>query len=71
MTDPRPEPREPSFLEAAQHKRRGLVGDMVGFLRETRQWWMIPILIVLGLVGIVAIVVTFVPAAGPWLYSFF
>lgn len=45
-----------SFLEAASHEQeRGLVGEFIGFMAENKLWWMTPILIVLGLVGVLLV----------------
>ncbi len=41
------------FLAQASHaKERGLLAEFVAFLAENKLWWMAPILIVLGLVGV-------------------
>lgn len=38
------------------------------FLRHERKWWMAPMLVVLGLVGIVAVVAALHPALAPFIY---
>ena len=57
------------FQQAAQKKRRSLVGELVGFLGETKKYWLVPLLLVLlVLVGLVILGGT---AAAPFIYSLF
>lgn len=70
MTQDAPRKDENEFLDAASHTReRGIVGEFVGFMRENKAWWLTPILVVLGLVGVL------VAAAGSgalaWVYTLF
>jgi len=43
------------FLQAANQEERGLVAEFVAFMSENKVWWMAPILIVFGLLGILLI----------------
>jgi hypothetical protein len=53
MTDPARAPEDDKFLDAASHDReRGLVAEFLGFMSENKVWWMTPILLVLGIVGL-------------------
>ncbi len=54
---------------AAPPPRRGFLAEMTEFLRENRNWWLIPILVVLLLVGVVLVLST--TAAGPFIYTLF
>ncbi len=38
--------------EAAEGDQPGIVGEFFGFLRENALWWLMPIMIVFGLLGI-------------------
>ena len=70
MSPDAPRKVENEFLDAASQKReRGIVGEFIGFMRENKAWWLTPILVVLGLVGVL------VAAAGSgalaWVYTLF
>ncbi len=41
------------FENAGQEKQLSLVQEFVLFVTENKKWWLIPILLVLGLVGLV------------------
>lgn len=56
------------FLDAAQQKDRGLIGEFVGFMAENKAWWMAPILIVLGLLGV--LLLAGASGIGPFVYVF-
>lgn len=43
------------FLNAAADEDKGIVSEFVGFMAENKVWWMAPILIVFGLLGVLLI----------------
>jgi hypothetical protein len=45
-----------------------LIGDFIAFAREHKAWWIVPLLVVLGLV---ALLIASGQAAGPFLYTLF
>ncbi len=57
-----------SFKEASKQKRRGIVSEMISFLKHNKMWWLLPILIVLLLVG--TLVVISGSGALPFIYPF-
>ena len=57
------------FLSAAQDEERGLVAEFVMFMAENKMWWLMPILIVLGLLGVL-LVLGATPIA-PFIYTLF
>jgi len=57
------------FERCATGPQAGLVGEMLRFLAANRKWWLLPILIVLGLVGLF-IALTTTPVA-PFIYALF
>jgi hypothetical protein len=64
------EPQQDQFLSAASHEQeRGLIAEFVGFMAENKAWWMTPILVVLGLVGVLLVL----GATGvmPFIYTLF
>jgi hypothetical protein len=64
------ESKKETFLESAGHEHeRGLIAEFVGFMAENKAWWMTPILIVLGLVGVLLVL----GATGvmPFIYTLF
>ena len=74
MSENQPErsdgPEDDSFRKAASHKEEnGLIMEFVDFMAENKAWWMVPILVVLGLVGVLfALGAT---GAMPFLYTLF
>lgn len=63
-------PQDDSFLDSASHEQeRGLIAEFIGFMAENKAWWMTPILIVLGLVGMLLVL----GATGvmPFIYTLF
>ena len=63
------EQQEKDFLGAAESSNRGLMGEFFGFMRENAKWWLLPFLIVFGLLGILLIVGT--TGAAPFIYTMF
>lgn len=57
------------FLSAASGKQQGLIGEFIGFMRDNKAWWLTPILVVIGLVGVLLLFGT--TGASAFLYSFF
>ena len=57
------------FEEAARQQRESIVAEFIYFLRDNKKWWLTPILIVLGLVGL--LVVFGSSGAAPFIYTLF
>ncbi len=64
-----PPEKKDDFLEAAGQKERGIVAEFVAFMAENKMWWMTPILIVFGLLGV--LLVLGATGAAPFLYTLF
>ena len=59
-----------SFEEAARAKRRGdTATELLHFLRRTRKWWLVPVLLVLLTFGVLLFLST--TAAAPFIYTLF
>ena len=43
------------FLQAAAGEDKGIISEFVQFMSENKVWWMAPILIVFGLLGVLLI----------------
>jgi len=70
MTEPDRAPDSKDFLDAASTKNeRGIIGEFIAFMAENKAWWMVPILVVLGLFFVVLVLIK--TGAAPFLYSFF
>ncbi len=54
---------------ADRARERGLVRELLDHLRESRKWWLVPILLVLGLIGGLAVLGG--GAAAPFIYTLF
>lgn len=61
--------REQKFEEIASSGRKGVAGEFVDYLRHSKKWWMLPILIVMGGVGILVLLAG-TPVA-PFIYTLF
>ncbi|MEC7723976.1 MAG: DUF5989 family protein [Planctomycetota bacterium] len=71
MTEPSqrdPEDDE-EFLQAAKQQERGLVSEFVMFMAENKMWWLTPILIVFGLLGV--LLVLGATGVAPFIYTLF
>lgn len=60
---------EKSFEELSQEKQVGLVAEFWMFIKENKIWWMLPIVLVLGLVGVLAFLTS--TGAAPFIYTLF
>ncbi len=58
-----------SFEKAAEEASPSIVVEFIGFLKENKKWWLLPILIVLGCVGLLIIAAG--TGAGPFIYTLF
>lgn len=47
--------KQDEFLQAANEQDRGLVAEFIAFMAENKMWWLTPILIVFGLLGVLLI----------------
>ena len=62
--------KEAAFEEAARARRRGSIGgELWHFLRRTRKWWLVPILLVLLTFGVLVFLSS--TAAAPFIYTLF
>lgn len=54
---------------AAEHQEKGILGELWGFLRDNKKWWLLPIIVVLLLFGLII----FLAGTGlaPFLYTVF
>ena len=58
-----------SFDELKDKRRSGLVSEFLYFLGQNKKWWLLPILIVMGLVGILVLLAG--TGAAPFIYTLF
>jgi hypothetical protein len=64
------EPDKPSrFEELANEKQPSIVVEFYEFLRENKKWWLIPILVMIGLFGILVILAQ--TSLAPFIYTMF
>jgi hypothetical protein len=54
---------------AAGSQRRGIVRELIDLLRETKKWWLAPVIIAILLLAVTASLST--SAAAPFIYSLF
>ena len=51
------------------NRKQSFFGDLFGFLKETKKWWLFPIVIVVLLLG--ALIILGSSAVGPFVYTLF
>jgi len=54
---------------AADQKSNGLLGEMWGFMRDNKKWWLLPILVILLLFGV--LIMLSGTGLAPFIYTFF
>jgi len=64
-----PEQRAARFAAAAQEEQPGIISEFVEFLRESKAWWLTPIIIVLLLLGVLLWFAG--SAVAPFIYTIF
>ena len=63
-------PTEPNdFTKQASEADSGLLAELWDFLKHNKKWWLLPIFIVLGLVGVLVLLSGSV--AAPFIYPLF
>jgi hypothetical protein len=65
-TNPKP---EDDLEKLAQQPEPSLLVEFAEFLRENRKWWLVPILLVIGLFGVLMVLAN--SAAAPFIYTLF
>lgn len=56
-------------FQRAAADRTSLVSEFIYFLHENKKWWLLPILIVFGILGLLAVLSG--SGAAPFIYTFF
>lgn len=57
------------FEEAGREKPSSLAHEFLFFIKENKKWWLIPILLCLGLVGLLVVLGS--TGAAPFIYTLF
>lgn len=60
---------EGSFEKLGEERRHGLVSEFLAYLRQSRKWWLLPILLALLVLG--ALVFLGGTGAAPFIYTLF
>ena len=58
-----------SFDELATGTNQGVFGEFFGFMKDNAKWWLIPFLVVFGLLGV--LLVLGATGAAPFIYALF
>ena len=58
-----------SFDELKDQGRSGLIAEFFYFLSQNKKWWLLPILLVMGLVGLLVLLGG--TGAAPFIYTLF
>jgi hypothetical protein len=62
-------PPQKTFEELDAEGRASLVSEFVYFLAQNKKWWLLPILLVIGGVGLLALLAG--TGAAPFIYTMF
>ena len=54
---------------ASENRNQGLLGELWGFMRQNKKWWLLPILVVLLLFGF--LIVLSGTGLAPFIYTLF
>jgi hypothetical protein len=60
---------EKDFRQLSEARSGGLLGELWGFMRETKKWWLTPIILMLLLLGVLIVVGG--SSAAPFIYTLF
>lgn len=66
MSDHKP---QTAFEQAGKEKPLSLTRELLHFVVENRKWWLAPIFVVLGLVGLIVVLGS--TGAAPFIYTLF
>ena len=69
-TQPEPPSDRETFESASRIARPGLARELWDFVRTNRKWWLAPILVVLGLLGLL-VLLTSGTSVAPFIYTLF
>ncbi len=69
MSDESEENAARAFAKAVDRPSTGVVGEFLAFLRQTRKWWLLPILLLLLVFGVLLVLAG--TAAAPFIYTLF
>lgn len=69
MNKPADQSTPNSFAQQAEEQSPGLIAELWDFLKYNKKWWLLPIIIVLGLVGILVLLSS--SAIAPFIYPLF
>ncbi len=61
--------RRSKFEEAGKEQQLSIVQEFLLFIKENKAWWMVPIVVVLGLVGLLVVLSS--SGAAPFIYTLF
>ena len=69
-SEPTPDcPEGERFARAAAHENASLLRELWELVRESRKWWLVPIIVVLLLIGMLLVLGS--TAAAPFIYQLF
>lgn len=57
------------FERLGEEDQLSLISEFILFIKENKAWWMIPIVLVLGLIGILVVLSS--TGAAPFIYTLF
>lgn len=69
MSEPMSPEDKNEFEKLGEQEQLSLVSEFILFIRENKAWWMIPIILVLGLVGVLVALSS--TGAAPFIYTLF
>lgn len=69
MSTTKKDERNSDFADCVNEQRAGLLSEFWGFLKHTKKWWLLPLLVMLLLFGLLIFLSG--TAAAPFIYTLF
>lgn len=64
-------PTLPSAKKKRRHSRLRAAGQLFGYFAGTGRWWLIPLVVILGLATVILIGIKIAQYAAPFVYTLF
>ena len=71
MTKEKKKRKKTDFEKAVEGKQDSLPKQFLLFLAENKKWWLLPIVLVLGMISALAIFAAFAGPSAPFIYTIF
>jgi hypothetical protein len=63
------EPKKTEFEKAAEEKDGGLLQDVAGYLKESKKWWLVPLVLIMLALALLLLLSS--TGVAPFIYTLF